>query len=170
MSKVIGVFVDVNNLYYCTNKAFKRKVDYEQLYKTVQGEDTVYKAVAYGYQQEREASAFISALKYFGFQVQYKKFRNGRRISWGVGITLDVVRCIDKLDKVILVSSEIELLPLVEWIKSRGIECQVVGCGIPREIRQTADSFKEIDADVLEAAEQVELPADSTSEPIDSST
>ena len=101
--------------------------------------------MAYGVQVKDEAVKFISCLRHYGYEPKYRRpktYRNGeketlRRIPWGVGISMDVVRIVsnNKLDVVVLGSSEPELIDLCEWIKERGVKCVVVSCGIPKETR-----------------------------------
>lgn len=156
----VGVFVDIGNLYHCTNKKFGgRKLDYKKYLDSVVGEnDIIYRAIAYGIQVKDEASKFISCLRHYGYETKYRKpkvYKSEekevlRRVPWGVGIAMDVVRIVsnNKLDVVVLGSSEPELVDLVDWVKERGVKCIVASCGIPRELREAADLYVEI-AEVL---------------------
>jgi uncharacterized LabA/DUF88 family protein len=160
----IGVFADVGNLYHCVNKKYGgRKLDYKKYLESVVPDgDILYRAMAYGIQVKDEAAKFISCLRHYGFETKYRRpkiYRNGedgqetlRRIPWGVGIAMDVVRIVsnNKLDVVVIGSSEPELIDLVEWVKERGVKCIVASCGIPREIREASDLWVEIPEDLLE--------------------
>lgn len=158
----IGVFVDVGNLYHCVNKKFEgRKLDYKKyLENVITDDDILYRAIAYGIQVKDEANKFISCLKHYGFEAKYRRPKIHkvddkeviRRIPWGVGIALDVVRIVsnNKLDVVVIGSSEPELVDLVEWVKERGVKCVVASCGIPREIREASDSWIELSENFLE--------------------
>jgi uncharacterized LabA/DUF88 family protein len=161
---VVGLFVDVGDLYFCTGKRFnKRKMDYRKYLELACGDSSIFTANAYGIQEVERAQSFITSLKHYGFTPIYKdprytlgKDESGADVktikysSWHVGITMDVVRSIDKLDVVILGSANIELLPLVQWIGERGRKCHIVACGISKELRKAATHFVEIPEDIFE--------------------
>ena len=67
---------------------------------------------------------------------------------------MDIVRCLDKLDVVVIGSSSTELVPLVQYIVERGIKCHVVACGIPKELRAIATEFVEIPAELFNSYEK----------------
>lgn len=164
----VGVFVDVGNLYHCVNKKFNgKKLDYKKYLEGVVPEgDILYRGMAYGVQVKDEAVKFISCLRHYGYEPKYRRpktYRSGeketlRRIPWGVGISMDVVRIVsnNKLDVVVLGSSEPELIDLCEWVKERGVKCVVVSCGIPKEIREAADIWTEIPESFLEETDSTE--------------
>lgn len=180
--KTVGVFVDISNFFYCVGKKFGgRKLDYAKyLESAITPDDVLYRAIAYGTQIENEATKFITCLRHLGFEAKYKKPRvlqnnetgkqEFRRISWNVGIAMDVVRIvgINKLDTVVLGSSDPELSHLVEWIKERGVRCEILACGISKELKDCADTWKEIGEEVLEQptdqdiTQCADLPAEST--------
>lgn len=103
---IIGLFVDVNNLYFGLQATYKRKLSYEKYYREVIGDDVMFRAVAYGI---GEAVGFQTCLKYCGFEVCYKK-----RGDWNVQICCDVLSCIGKVDKVVLGSDDPNLYALRE--------------------------------------------------------
>ena len=161
MKHNLALFCDVSNLYYCINKKFpNRKLDYEKYLKFNEDENILWRAIAYGLQLNKEANSFINCLKHFGYEPKYKKPRKYtdpeteqiklKRISWNVGIALDVVRYHEKLDIVVLGSSDPELVDLIVWVKDQGIKCKVVSCGISKELKDVADEWIEITEEFLE--------------------
>jgi len=164
MSKRIGVFVDVSNLYYCISKKFdKRKLDYRKYMKFIQDFGSISHAIAYGAQLKNEAVGFIHCLKQIGFEPKYKSPKDyhnkdnfKRKADWDVGIAIDVVRMIDHLDMVILGTADGDLTPLVEWVKERGVEIVVLSCGISRELKDVANKYIEIPESMLEDARDVQ--------------
>lgn len=156
----VGVFADISNLYHCVGKKFpNRKLDYSKLRDLIVGDDILFRAIAYGVQTHNEASKFIEKLRRFGYEPKYKQVRviqNGDeepkyiKTNWNVGMTLDVMLMLDKLDVAILCSSDPELVPLVEFIKARGLKCVVASAGISRDLRIAASSYIELDDSVLE--------------------
>src|SRR5262249_36334055 len=132
---------------------------YQKFIKYVTGDDNMVRAIAYGGQLANEAKKFISFLRHIGFEPKYKRSKqtpkeNGeteiRNTNWGVGITVDVMSLIDKVQVVYLASSDPDLVPLIEKVKAHGAKCIVIACGIYKEVREAASSCIEIDETMLE--------------------
>lgn len=150
--KTVGIFVDVSNIYYCTNKAFPgHKVDYLKYQDKAVGNNAIYRAVAFGVQNNDESARFISCLRHLNYDARFKKFdpRNPR-INCNIAIATELFRTIDKLDIVILGSADPNLVDLVTWIKERGTEVHIIACGISHYLKEVATKFIEIDESFLE--------------------
>lgn len=152
-------FVDLANLYYCVGKRFQnRKLDYAKLRDKVAEMGQLYRSTAYGVQMGEEASPFINCLRKLGYDTKYKKSRMSeenekkviRKADWDVGLTLDVVSVIDRVDTVVIGSADIELIELVRYVRSKGVRCIVFASGIPQDLRDAADFYIEITDDLLE--------------------
>jgi uncharacterized LabA/DUF88 family protein len=158
VSKRIGVFCDVSNLYYCIGKKFdKRKLDYRAYLQYARDLGEVQHAIAYGAQLNNEASGFIHCLKQIGFEAKYKSPKDyhnrdnfKRKADWDVGIAIDIVRMLDRLDMIILGTADGDLKALVEYAKERGVDVVVLACGISRELKDSATKFIEIPESMLE--------------------
>lgn len=160
--KHVGVFVDVANLYKGLGKKFPgRKLDYRKYRDRVAEGDVLARAVAYGLMRDTEADRFIGSLKHIGYETKYRKFRrfedkqengeilvNYRRVDLNLIMALDVVRCVDRLHKIVLGTSDPEIVPLIEWIKEKGVEVKVVSIHVSRDIRNIA-TCEEITEDLL---------------------
>jgi uncharacterized LabA/DUF88 family protein len=152
----IGIFVDVSNIYYCISKKFpSRKLDYEK-YVAAIGQDVSY-ACAYGTFLSEKVIAFVTALKHIGFQTFFRRGRviNDKmsKVQWGVGLAVNAMSKLDELDSFIIGSADPELVPLVDYLKSKGKEVHIFGCGINKALKERATSWREIEEDVLEAVE-----------------
>lgn len=154
--KQVGVFVNVSDLYYAALGAFNGgKINYKKYLERAVGNDTLYRAFAYGVQMGDEAGPFISALKQYGFEPKYKQARivdkkpSINDTDWNVGIACDVFRIIDRIDTIILGTNDPNLTPLVEFVRDRGVKCVIYACNIPEELRYAANSCIELDFDVL---------------------
>lgn len=166
--KMCGLFVDIGNLYYCIGKKFltKNKLDYAQYMAFAAGDHAVYCAKAFGTEISSEAVKFKTCLRHYGWEPIYKSVRVNenpktgakefRKTSWNVGIAMEVVRHIEKLDIVIIGSSDAELVPMVDWVRQQGRECVVVACGISKELKAAASSFLEITEQLLSDATPTE--------------
>lgn len=158
MLRRLGIFADVSNLYYCVGKKWEgRKLNYEKYLEIAQGDSMRIRAIAYGAQVADEAVNFISALRHFGYETKYRqpKVSRGvdgkeiRKADWDVGIAMDVVRILPRLDIVILGTADPDMVPLVNFIQERGSIARIVACGISRELKDVADSFLEITEPML---------------------
>lgn len=78
------------------------------------------------------------------------KKREFRKADWDVGLAIDVVRTIDRLDAVVLGTADGDLAPLVQWTKDQGCKCIIYACNVAKELRDIADLVIEINRDVLE--------------------
>lgn len=148
--KVAGVFVDLSNLYYCVKKKYPgRKINYEHYLNRVKEQYNVYRAFAYGKVfNNSNNDAFITCLKFYGYE---PKFRSLHMYStWDVGMTLDIIRIIDKLDVIVVGSSSRELSCIQEYAKSKGVQVHVLACGVPIELKGNCDHWQEVDESLLE--------------------
>ena len=158
MSKRIGIFADVSNLYYCIGKKFHgKKLDYEKYYAFLADFGEISQAIAYGAQMKDEAANFIHALKKIGFTPKYKCPKTwgkgetfNRKADWDVGMAMDMVNLIERLDMIILGTADGDLAPAVEWAIQKGVQVIVVGCGISRDLKNCATRYIEIPESLLE--------------------
>jgi uncharacterized LabA/DUF88 family protein len=154
-----ALFVDVGNVYYCIGKRFgERKLDYQKLYERacrIAG-GPLRRATAYASQVTNEAELFFSCLEKIGFETKWKRPQLGkqktviRKADWDVGICIDVVRIVPRIDTVILCSSDSDLVPLIQWVHEQGVKCIVLACGVSNEIKEVATRTFEITEDLLE--------------------
>lgn len=151
--KKVAVFADVGNIYYCVGKKFEaRKLDYRKYMEFVKNFGELYQAYAYGSQVKDEAKNFILCLKQIGFMVKFREHDRDekRRINWNCGVTVDIVNVVERVDTVILGSSDPDLLPVVEYIKSKGVGVIIIAAGIHRDLKKSCNQFVEISEDMLE--------------------
>ena len=155
--KRIGVFADVSNLYYCVNKKFNSKLDYEKYYDWIKPLGEIQQAVAYGAQMDDKAEGFIYALKKIGFYTKYKTPKTyvnndivRRKADWDVGIAIDIVTMIDKIDMIVLGTADGDLCPVVEWSLAKGADVIILACGISKDLKEIATKWVEIPESMLE--------------------
>lgn len=157
-----AIFADISNLYYCIGRKFdSRKLDYEKLIARAADFGKIQRAFAYGTQIGQEATTFIACLKKLGWATKYKQPRMSdtpgeerkviKKADWDVGISMDVVRMAPRVQTIVICSSDPDLVPLVEWVKDQGVRCVILACGIPRELKDVADQYFEIDNELLES-------------------
>jgi uncharacterized LabA/DUF88 family protein len=158
-----SLFVDVArnfNAIYSIDP--NKRLNYKRYFERAVGEDKLYKAIAYGVQREDEAKVFMLVLRNIGFEPKYRPARIIRgnpsinQTSNNLNIALDVVRQLRTqfVDTIVLGSNDIELIPLIEWIKEQGIRVHLFSSLMPRWLRDAADSFEEITEDLLDVKEE----------------
>ena len=127
----VGIFVDVQNLFYSAKSIHKSKINFEKLlHMTLAGRKLV-RAIAYVVQKEEDDSqhAFIEVLKRFGYEVKSKDLKirpdGTAKGDWDMGIAIDTMSMVNKLDTVVLVSGDGDFVPLVEMLKANGCRVEV---------------------------------------------
>jgi len=153
----IGLFVDTPNLFYCAGKKFDgRRLDYQKLLNLISEQGDIFRAIAYGVQRNTEAEPFIHVLKHLGFETRFKEPREVRIaeksvpiVQWEAGICCDIVRTLNRVDVVILASSNPNLVEVVRLVRESGMQCIVIAIGIPRDLRAEASRTIELDESIL---------------------
>lgn len=159
MSRNIGFFVDISDLYGQVQRVYKaRRLDYEKYYAFVQDLGNVQCAMAYGCQKHNEADGFRHALEKIGFETKYMRVRPDPkqkgpvRANWDVTISLDVADRLEHFDTIILGSSCKTLLPLVKWCKDRGLMVIILACSVGKKMERAATKVIEIPESLLECS------------------
>ena len=127
----IGVFIDTQNMYYSARHLFNRKVNFGGIVDDAVGDRKLIRAIAYVVRTKTEEERpFFEALLNLGIETRVKdliEFSSGaKKADWDVGLTIDVIRMIDMLDVVTIVSGDGDFVYLVDFIKSRGRICEVM--------------------------------------------
>lgn len=126
----VGVFVDVQNLYYSARAIYKKKVNFGQILKDVVLNRKLIRAIAYviktdAYQKEKD---FFDALGKIGFEVKAKDLQifygGAKKGDWDIGIAMDTIELAPKLDTIILVSGDGDYVALLQHLK-RAMSCKV---------------------------------------------
>jgi uncharacterized LabA/DUF88 family protein len=152
----IGLFVDIAGLYSQILHHHKnRRLDYAKYYEFVSTLGDVRCAIAYGAQKNDEAEQFKHALMHIGFDTKYKRAkmdpkRGLLKANWNVTLTLDAVNWSENVDCLILGSTDKDLIPLIEWCKSKGIMVIVFAAGVNKAMAKAASRVIEIPESLLE--------------------
>lgn len=127
----VGVFVDVQNLYYSAKNLYGAKVNFGEILKTAVSGRKLIRAIAYVIKaQNPDEQKFFEALDKQGFEVKMKDlqvFYGGhKKGDWDVGIVMDIIRMMSKLDVVVLVTGDGDFIPLVEYLQNHGQYVEVI--------------------------------------------
>lgn len=154
--------VDTSNIKYCLDRTFGNgKMNYAKYREDAVGTDIVFASIAYGRNFGDIQWPFCKTLKCLGFEIKFKDgvlrksgdIQSEKWVGWNVGIAVDIMNAIHnsagKIDKVIIGSSEPELIHVVEYLRSRHMPVEIFACGIPRLIRDAATSCRDIGPEYL---------------------
>lgn len=127
----VGVFIDTQNMYYSARYEHGRKVNFGNIVKDAVGDRKLIRAIAYVVRTNTEEERpFFEALEKLGIETREKmlqEFLSGqKKADWDVGLTMDVVRMLDMLDVVVLVSGDGDFIDLVSYVQNRGRICEVM--------------------------------------------
>ena len=150
----VGVFIDVQNMYYSARNLYKKKVNFNiVLSKVIAGRNLI-RALAYVIKADvKDEDTFYEALERMGFEVKAKDLQvfydGSKKGDWDVGIAMDIMRLAPKLDTIVLVSGDGDFTDLVEHAKSLGCRVEVVAFGktTSNKLKDAADFFMDLDDD-----------------------
>ncbi len=151
-SQRVGVFVDVQNLYYSARNIYNSRVNFGEVLKAAVGERHLMRAIAYVVKADMpEEHTFFEALDKAGFEVKSKELQTfyggNQKGDWDVGITVDIIRMLSKLDVVVLCGGDGDFIPLVEYAQQMGVLVEVCAFGksTSGKIKELADDFIDLD-------------------------
>lgn len=152
----VGVFVDVQNMFYAAKDRYARRLDYIKLLDLIVGPRNLVAAYAYVVQiPEINQAGFLSLLEHNGYTIKSKDLRmrgdGSAKGDWDVGIAIDIVSMLDALDIVILASGDGDFCPLADLIKQRGkrIEVAAFEHNTSLDLQRITDQFFPIGDEML---------------------
>jgi uncharacterized LabA/DUF88 family protein len=148
----VGVFVDVQNLYYSAKQFYKAKVNFAHILKTASASRRLIRAIAYVIKADiKEESNFFEALEKIGYDVRAKDLQTfyggAKKGDWDVGIAMDIMRMASKLDVIVLVSGDGDFKDLLEHVKALGCRAEVIAFRKTASSRLLAEVDEFIDLD-----------------------
>lgn len=152
-SQRVGVFVDIQNMYYSARYLYNTKVDFRILLRTAIQNRTLIRAFAYVIRADmKEEESFFDALKKIGYEVRSKDLQvfvgGAKKGDWDIGMAMDTIELAPKLDTVVLVSGDGDFVPLVRHLKyALGCRVEVLAFGrsSASKLVEEADDFYDLD-------------------------
>lgn len=129
----VAIFVDVQNIYYTTRQAFDAHFDYNAFWRRVTANREVVQATAFAIDRaDPKQRQFQHILRGIGLEVKLKPFINradgSAKGDWDVGITLDVLDVVERVDVVVLASGDGDFDLLVHRLRERhALDVEVYG-------------------------------------------
>ena len=152
----IGVFVDVQNMFYAARNQHHGRLNYGKLLKWIVGDRQLVRAVAYVVRSpEVDQSKFITMLRGLKFEVRVKDLRvrpdGSTKGDWDLGIAIDTLSLADRLDVVCLVTGDGDFVELVHMLKALGVRVEVYSFrpSTAEELVSAATAFVEIEEGLL---------------------
>ncbi|MEW5945276.1 MAG: NYN domain-containing protein [bacterium] len=152
----VGVFVDVQNLFYSAKHQYGSKVDFSKLLDLCVDERQLIRAVAYIVQTpDIDQSSFINILNMIGFEIKSKDLKlrpdGTAKGDWDMGIAIDTIAMADRLDVIILVSGDGDFVELVHMLKAKGVVTEVVSfpSNTSEELKRAATRYIPLGTEIL---------------------
>lgn len=150
----VAVLIDVQNMYHSAKALYKRRVNFKEVLKTAVAGRQLIRAISYVIRTESgDEKSFFEALSKFGIELKIKDLQvypgGMKKADWDVGLSIDAVRLADSLiDAIILVTGDGDFVPLVEYLKGKGRQVEIVAFG-----KSTSSKLKEVADDFVDLGE-----------------
>lgn len=172
----VGVFVDVQNMYYSAKHLYNTKVNFNAILKEAVAGRSLIRAFCYVVKADmKEESHFFDALEKIGFEVRIKELQTfyggAKKGDWDVGLAMDMIRMAPKLDVVVLVSGDGDFVDLLSYVQASGCRAEAIAFGksASSKLKVAADLFIDMDRNPgkylirsLRRSIQREMPAEKT--------
>lgn len=150
----VGVFVDVQNMYYSAKNLYNSKVNFGKILEDATAGRQLIRAIAYVVKAEEPLEqTFFDALEKAGYELKVKDiqiFPGGvKKADWDVGVAIDMISLSNKLDVMILVSGDGDYVPAVDFLKNQGHRVEAMGFGrsSSKKLLAAVDEFIDLDQD-----------------------
>ena len=147
----VGVFIDVQNMYYSARQ-LKGKLDFDALLQACVLDRRLIQASAYVVEsKEIDQSGFIAMLQQRAIEVRRKTLKvradGSMKGDWDMEMALDILDMAPKLDVVVLVSGDGDFTSLVRRVKTMGPKVEVVAFprNTAKSLLEAADRFHALD-------------------------
>ena len=145
----IAVLIDVQNMYHSAKNLYNARANFKEILKTAVAGRELVRAIGYVIRTETgEEKTFLEALIKMGIETKIKDlqiFHGGmKKADWDVGMSIDAVRLSDSfLNTIVLVTGDGDFIPLVEYLKGKGIQTEVISFArsTSKKLQETADDF-----------------------------
>ena len=150
----VAILLDVQNLYHSAKNLYNARVNFKEILKVALADRKLVRAIGYVIKTETgEETAFFEALIKMGIETKMKDlqiFPGGiKKGDWDVGITVDAIRLGESsVDSLVLGTGDGDFVPLVEYLKNRGRQVEVIAFGrsTSAKLKETADEFIDMSA------------------------
>lgn len=153
-SQRVGVFIDVQNMYYSAKNLYNCRVNFGNIVETAVADRALVRAIAYVVRAGvPEEQSFFDALTKLGIETKEREVQvflgGAKKADWDVGMVVDAIRLSPKLDVVVLVSGDGDFIPLVEYLQNMGVQTEVMAFRetSSSKLVEVADDFIDLSRD-----------------------
>lgn len=134
-SQRIAVLIDANNVEISTKELFKTNIDYNTLIHKVNGRELV--RMLYFRPETQPLNGLKHVLESAGIEIRLTPKNSD---CW---LTVDAISLIPKIDVLVLVAGDADYIPLIWYVRSRGVKTEVWmwDDNTSRSLKETADNF-----------------------------
>lgn len=152
----VGIFIDVQNMFYAAKHLYGSKLNFAKLLDYVSRGRPLTRAISYIIKTpEIDQSNFITMLRSNGYEVRVKELKTrpdgSSKGDWDMGLALDALAMSDRLDVVAIVSGDGDFSDLVNFLKARGVRVEVYSFpfSTAEELRYSATEFYQMGPEVV---------------------
>ena len=155
-NKRVGIFVDVQNMYYSAKALHNAKVDFGKILEKATKNRTLIRAIAYVIKTDiiKKEKDFFASLEKKGYEVKAKDLQvfygGNKKGDWDIGIAMDIVRLAPKLDIIVLVSGDGDFTDLIKYAKALGCYTETIAFSKSASsmLKNEVDAFYDLDKSV----------------------
>jgi len=144
----VAVLIDTQNLYHSAKNLYHTRVNFGAVLKEAVAGRHLIRAMAYVVTTESgEERAFFDALTKMGIEIRTKDLQifygGAKKADWDVGLAVDAISLAPKVDAIVLASGDGDFKPLAEYLKSQGVQVEVISFGKSSSslLRAVVDDF-----------------------------
>lgn len=151
----VAVLIDAQNLYHSAKNLYGRKVNFDSVLKESLAGRKLVRAIAYVITSEAgDEQGFFEALEKVGIETMTKDLQvfagGAKKADWDVGLAIDAVKLVHKIDSIVIASGDGDFVPLVEYLKSSsGCQVEIISFGKSSsgKLIEVSDDFIDMDQD-----------------------
>ncbi len=152
----VGVFIDVQNMFYAARQLYGSKLNFARLLEYVARDRALVRAIAYVVQTpEIDQSNFLTMLRSNGYEIRSKDLKQrpdgSAKGDWDMGLALDALAMSERLDVVAIVSGDGDFAELVNFLKARGVRVEVYSFpySTAEELRHSANEYFQMGTEIV---------------------
>jgi uncharacterized LabA/DUF88 family protein len=156
MEQRVGIFIDVQNMFYATKHLYGSKLNFARLIDYISRGRSVVRAISYVVQTpEIDQSNFLTMLRSNGYEIRSKELKQrpdgSCKGDWDMGLALDALSISERLDVVAIVSGDGDFVDLVNFLKARGVRVEVYSFpySTAEELRYAATEYYQMGTEIV---------------------
>lgn len=142
-------------MYHSAKNLYQAKVNFKELLKFALAGRNLIKANVYVVKSDLpEEQAFFEALEKSGYYLKIKELQvypgGLKKGDWDVGIAIDAISSIPKIEVAVLITGDGDFTPLVEYLQHQGVSVEVIAFGrsTSSKLISVADRFYDLEDNV----------------------